>query len=103
MNSTKLSGKDIVEIIKACGEAGVGRLSVGDLTIAYGDFAKEEPKIELPTTVNEARLQAMSRQLEIEQQQPSPDADDADLVLTDPVAWQNRELGLVSEASDEAV
>jgi hypothetical protein len=104
----QLTGAEICKIIKACSEAGVTSLKLGELELHLGEV-KQEHHYHLPQKENENEYnytpleysaimgpQASVPKAESEENETQPQEDqeleDALLMFEDPSEWQRRQL-----------
>jgi hypothetical protein len=74
--SLKLTAKDLIEVIKACGDVGVSDFKWGNINISFNKKDREPTLSEVLDYDEEITLE--------EEKEIRPDDD---LVLTDPDAW----------------
>jgi hypothetical protein len=86
--SLKFNAKELVEILKVCGEAQVSHLKLGDLDVKFHGF-DIHPKEEVITLPIETEEEESPKQSKYDY------ADD--LVLTDPDAWAMGQLSGVTQ------
>ena len=101
----KLSGEDLVKIIKSCKSANVSHLKIGDIDISFDGKARNKSKT-LETSSDDLLLKAddtnkqlvlteLSNEAQSEREKNESDIsfdEDLNLILNDPTEWERRAM-----------
>lgn len=101
-NEKALCGREISAILRACKKAGVQSLQYGGLHVTFHPSAKEIAESESQYIYIPTESVDTGAESPIDHAQKPPvleDSEDQDLMLAvvDPVAWENKHLGVNSD------
>src|SRR5690554_317033 len=107
----ELTGADIVKIIKACKEAGVKTLKLGEIEVHFSDLKHKQiipPGFEKPEVIkvdfsenskdiSEAPVPHIERNTNLN---PEEEFDDDELMFNDPLEWERRQMNKTVASAD---